>query len=77
MNIKTSEAVFKDHPNKVCNQIADGILDILLTNDKGSKVAIECLIKDNFVVIAGEVTSSYEIDYAKETKRILDDYKYI
>jgi len=76
MKVKTSEAVFKGHPDKVCDQIADGLLDVLLSHDKDSRVAIECLIKDNFVVIAGEVTSNYSIDYAKETKRILEEIGY-
>jgi S-adenosylmethionine synthetase len=76
MIVKTSEAVFKGHPDKVCDQIADGLLDVLLSHDKDSRVAIECLIKDNFVVIAGEVTSNYSIDYAKETKRILEEIGY-
>lgn len=76
MKIKTSEAVFKGHPDKVCDQIADGLLDVLLTHDQDSRVAIECLIKDIFVIVAGEVTSSYDIDYAKETRRILDDIGY-
>ncbi|MDD4154432.1 MAG: methionine adenosyltransferase [Bacilli bacterium] len=76
MEIKTSEAVFKGHPDKVCDQIADGLLDVLLSHDKDSRVAIECLIKDNFVIVAGEVTSSFEIDYANETRRILDDIGY-
>lgn len=76
MIIKTSEAVFKGHPDKVCDQIADGLLDVLLSHDQDSRVAIECLIKDNFVIVAGEVTSSYDIDYVKETRRILDDIRY-
>lgn len=76
MIIKTSEAVFKGHPDKVCDQIADGLLDVLLSHDQDSRVAIECLIKDNFVIVAGEVTSSYDIDYAKETRMILDDIGY-
>jgi len=76
MIIKTSEAVFKGHPDKVCDQIADGLLDVLLSHDQDSRVAIECLIKDNFVIVAGEVTSSFDIDYTKETRRILDDIGY-
>ena len=76
MNVKTSEAVFKGHPDKVCDQIADGLLDVFLSHDKDSRVAIECLIKDNFVVIAGEVTSNYSIDYVEETKRILEEIGY-
>jgi len=77
MKVKTSEAVFKGHPDKVCDQIADGLLDVLLSHDKDSRVAIECLIKDNFVIVAGEVTSNYSIDYAKETRRILHEIGYI
>ena len=77
MRIKTSEAVFKGHPDKVCDQIADGLLDVLLSHDKDSRVAIECLIKDNFVIVAGEVTSNYSIDYKKETKRILEEIGYM
>jgi len=76
MKVKTSEAVFKGHPDKVCDQVADGLLDVFLSHDKDSRVAIECLIKDNFVVIAGEVTSNYSIDYAKETKRVLEEIGY-
>lgn len=76
MRIKTSEAVFKGHPDKVCDQIVDGLLDVLLSHDKDSRVAIECLIKDNFVVIAGEVTSNYSIDYKKESNRILEEIGY-
>ena len=76
MIIKTSEAVFKGHPDKVCDQIADGLLDVLLSHDKESRVAIECLIKENFVFIAGEVTSNYSIDYVQETRRILDEIGY-
>lgn len=70
MNIKTSEAVFRAHPDKVCDQVADGILDNILSKDNNSRVAIECLIKDDLLVVAGEVTTSHEINYetlAKET----------
>jgi S-adenosylmethionine synthetase len=76
MKIKTSEAVFRGHPDKVCDQIADGLLDVLLAHDKDSRIAIECLIKDNFVIVAGEVTSNYDIDYVKETRRILNEIGY-
>lgn len=70
MNIKTSEAVFRAHPDKVCDQVADRILDNILSKDNNSRVAIECLIKEDLLVVAGEVTTSHEINYetlAKET----------
>jgi len=76
MTIKTSEAVFKGHPDKVCDQIADGILDALLTHDKDSRVAIECLIKDNYVIVVGEVTTKCYINYTEVIRLILDDIGY-
>lgn len=76
MKIKTSEAVFKGHPDKVCDQIADGILDVLLTYDKDSRVAIECLIKDNYVIVAGEVTTQADINYEEVIRLILNDIGY-
>ena len=63
MNIYTSEQVSKGHPDKVADQIADAIVTDCLTHDKNSRVAIECLIKDNHLIIAGELTSKHEPDY--------------
>jgi len=48
MKIVTSESVFRGHPDKVCDQISDAILDACLEVDKESRVAIECFIKDTF-----------------------------
>jgi len=63
MKIITSESVFSGHPDKVCDQISDAILDALLELDKNSRVAVETAIKDNFVFIFGEVTSTAIVDY--------------
>jgi S-adenosylmethionine synthetase len=63
MKVITSESVFSGHPDKVCDQISDAILDALLEQDKQSRVAVETAIKDNFVFIFGEVTSNATIDY--------------
>lgn len=71
MRISTSEAVFRAHPDKICDQVSDGILDALLLKDKDSRVAIECLIKDNLLVVAGEVTSTNQIDYEVTAKAVL------
>ncbi len=71
MKIKTSEAVFRAHPDKVCDQVSDGILDAILSRDKDSRVAIECLIKDNLLVVAGEVTTTNQIDYEHAAKEVL------
>ena len=56
--IFTSESVSKGHPDKICDQISDAILDAYLAKDKNSKVAVECFITDNLLVIGGEVHSS-------------------
>ena len=53
----TCESVFSGHQDKLCDQINDAILDEYLLKDKNSRVAIECSIKDNLVIILGEVTS--------------------
>ena len=55
--IFTSESVSEGHPDKVCDQISDAILDAYLKEDPNSRVACETLIKNNIVVVAGEITS--------------------
>ncbi len=72
MNVKTSEAVFRAHPDKICDQVSDGVLDAILSKDKESRVAIECLIKDDLLVVAGEVTTSHQIDYVEVAKDTLN-----
>ena len=62
-NIITCEQVSNGHPDKICDQIADAIVTDCLRHDKDSRVAIEVLIKDNHIVIAGELTSSHEPNY--------------
>ena len=59
----TSESVTEGHPDKICDQISDAILDALLEQDNNSRVAVETAIKDNFVFIFGEVTTNATVDY--------------
>ena len=70
----TSESVSEGHPDKVADQISDAVLDAILKQDKTSRVAAETLVKDNLVVLAGEITTHAKVDYdkiARETiKRI-------
>lgn len=58
----TSESVFSGHPDKICDQVSDALLDAYLKVDPKSRVAIETLIKEDEVVIAGEVTANGTID---------------
>ena len=70
--IKTSESVFKGHPDKICDQVADYILTKLLEQDKYARAGIECLIKDDLLVIAGEISTQAIIDYTKTAKDCLE-----
>ena len=63
MHIITCEQVSSGHPDKICDQIADAIVTDVLSHDKNGRVAIECLIKGNQIIIAGELTSLYAPDY--------------
>ena len=61
----TSESVSEGHPDKMCDQISDAILDALLERDPDSRVACESLTKTGMVVVAGEITTRAQITYAQ------------
>lgn len=61
----TSESVTEGHPDKICDQIADSILDVALAQDPNSKMAVECTIKDDFILIYGEANTIADINYEK------------
>ena len=65
MRILTCEQVSDGHPDKICDQIADAIVTDCLRHDPASRVAIECLLKNDQLIIAGELTSTHEPDYRK------------
>ena len=72
----TSESVTEGHPDKLCDQVSDGILDALIKGDKGSRVACETLTKTGFVMVAGEVTSSAQIDIPKIVRSVVKEIGY-
>ena len=74
--IFTSESVSAGHPDKVCDQISDAILDAALLQDKNSRVAVETLVKDNQVVLAGEITTGANIDYESVVRKTIIDIGY-
>ncbi len=76
MKVLTSEMVFKGHPDKICDEISDSILDAFLEQDRDSRVAVETLIKDDMVVIAGEVTSNAYVDVKEAAKKVLAELGY-
>jgi len=61
----TSESVTEGHPDKICDQISDALLDAMIKDDPYSRVAIETLTKTGFVVVAGEVTTKTYVDVQK------------
>lgn len=61
----TSESVTAGHPDKICDQISDALLDAIYKDDPQARVAIECLTKTGFVVVGGEVTTSTYVDVQK------------
>ena len=67
----TSEQVSAGHPDKICDQISDVILSDCLHNDPDSRVAVEALIKDRHVVVAGEITSRHDPDVHELVRRVL------
>ncbi|BCR36132.1 methionine adenosyltransferase [Mariniplasma anaerobium] len=81
MQIVTSESVFSGHPDKVCDQISDAILDAILEQDKNARVAVETAIKDDLIFVFGEVTTTAIVNYsqiAKDTiKQIGYDEKFV
>lgn len=72
----TSESVSAGHPDKVCDQISDAILDAALSGDKNSRVAVEALAKDNTIVLAGEISTNAKIDYEQVVRKTIIDIGY-
>ena len=74
--IFTSESVSEGHPDKVCDQISDAILDSYLEQDPNSRVACETLIKNNTVIVAGEITSSGTPNIEEVIRNTVNDIGY-
>lgn len=78
MDIRTAEFVSPKHPDKICDFIADSILDAYLKQDSASRVAVEVMGGHKLITINGEVTSHAEIDHEKIVEQIVGhDYKII
>lgn len=72
----TSESVSCGHPDKICDQISDAILDEFLKQDKESKVAVECFITNNMLVIGGEAHANANVDIVGTAKKIIKSIGY-
>ncbi len=72
----TSESVTEGHPDKICDQISDAILDAMLEQDHNSRCAVECLITKNLIHIAGEVKTNAKINVEQIAKNVLKNIGY-
>ena len=67
----TSESVGEGHPDKMADQISDAILDAIIEQDKGCRVAVETLVKTGLVVLGGEITTTANVDYEAIARRTI------
>src|ERR1700686_5024903 len=72
----TSESVSEGHPDKMCDQISDAVLDALIAQDPNSRVALETLVKTGLIVLAGEITSQHSPDFIKIARKTATDIGY-
>ncbi|MDF0555789.1 methionine adenosyltransferase [Kamptonema sp. UHCC 0994] len=73
----TSESVTEGHPDKICDQISDTILDALLTEDPKSRVAAEVVVNTGLVLITGEITTKAQINYIELARKKIADIGYV
>ena len=73
----TSESVTEGHPDKLCDQISDAVVDEILSRDKNARCAVECCAAYDRLLIMGEVTTSAEVDYEKIARETIRKVGYI
>ena len=77
MKIISNEIVFRGHPDKVCDQISDALLDAYLSKDKHSRCGIEVMGGKGKIFVTGEVTSKSNVDISNVINRVLKDIGYV
>ena len=72
----TSESVTEGHPDKLCDQVSDAILDAILAQDPKAHVACECAVKTGFLMIFGEASGNFDVDYEAVARRTICEIGY-
>ena len=72
----TSESVTEGHPDKICDQISDSILDAIIAKDPNARVACETSVTTGLVLVAGEITTSTYVDIPKIVRETIKDIGY-
>ena len=72
----TSESVTEGHPDKMCDQISDSILDAIFEQDPNARVACETSVTTGLVLVAGEITTNCYIDIQKTVRKTIDEIGY-
>src|SRR4249920_2175580 len=72
----TSESVTEGHPDKIADQISDGVLDAILAQDPVARVACETLVTTGLAIIAGEITTNCYVDFQKVVREVIKDVGY-
>ncbi|MDR3214919.1 MAG: methionine adenosyltransferase [Bacilli bacterium] len=76
LRLFTSESVSEGHPDKICDQVSDAILDAVLAQDNNARVACECFVTTQFLLIGGEIRTSAKVDYEKIARQVIEDIGY-
>ncbi|MBR2674268.1 MAG: methionine adenosyltransferase [Mogibacterium sp.] len=72
----TSESVTEGHPDKICDQVSDAVLDAILAQDPNARVACECATKTGFLIIFGEASGNFNLDYEAVARKVICDIGY-
>jgi len=72
----TSESVSEGHPDKICDQVSDAVLDAMLKDDPNSRVACECFATTGLIVVGGEITTETYVDLQKLVRGVIRDIGY-